>query len=283
MLVTEYNDISIDQLIFTNNFRRSFFARFLRTNPLVLWFLKRTEAYIFSFSDLTVVMTDKIMDYVLRISKNARTLVLPNATSSALITRAKASDKYETRKELGLPMDYFYLAHIGTLTYWDGLEYLLRGMERCENIKNIKLLIIGDGDALPMIRNQVHIDHLEKNIRFFPPMPHDKAFKYLIASDVVPILKTIDTYQLCPIKYYEALGAGKPLICTDIQYINGIADKKFGRVVKCPPPAEEIMDAIEYFFSRKSVLDSWKNEILTFALENHTWEQRVSVLLNTIK
>jgi glycosyltransferase involved in cell wall biosynthesis len=280
LFVAEYNDISVDQLVFVNKYRASFIARFIRTNPAVLWFLGRSEAYIFSRSALVVVMTGKIKEYAQRLFKNSRVLVLPNAASAELVARAGASDKQALRKRLGLGPDLFYLAHIGTLTFWDGLDYLLRGINLCKNRDAMRLLVIGDGDALETIKKLTHELSLDECVMFYPPMPHHDAFDYLLASDVVPLLKTIGSYELSPIKFYETLAAGKPMICTDIPYINEVNGKKYGRVIGLPPQPAEVRDAIEYFYSQRQELDSWKNEIIDVAEKNHTWEIRVTALLD---
>lgn len=280
--IPEYNDIATDQLVFVNKYRASFIAKFIRTNPAILWLIERTEAYVFAKSTFVVVMTQKLGEYVVGLSKTAETLVLPNATSIDLIARAKTMDKYETRKELGLAPDCFYLAHVGTLTFWDGLDHLLRGMALCRGRTELRLLVIGFGDALAAIQKQARDLDLDKNVLFFPSMPHDRAFKYLIATDIVPILKTINTYQLSPIKYYETLAAGKPLITTDIPYINEIGEFPFGKVVSCPPQAQETAQAIDYFHDNRGKLGQWKNDILAYASHYHTWDMRARKLLDKI-
>ncbi|HUI93296.1 MAG TPA: glycosyltransferase [Chitinivibrionales bacterium] len=281
-LVTEYNDISIDQLRFVSRYQTKFITRLLRTNPFVVWFLGFSEARIFSSSSLTVVTTDKIGEYARRLAPGCRALVLPNAASSDLIRRARATDKIAARKELGLDPGPFYLAHVGTFTYWDGLDCLLKGISRCRQKADLRLIIVGFGDALEMTKALAKELGLANQVLFFPPQPHEKAFSFLLASDAVPIIKTIDTYQLSPIKYYESLAAGKPMICTDIPYINEIGRFKFGRVVACPPSPDSVASAIDEFYLLRDSLESWKPEILDYAERNHTWDIRAVALLKAL-
>jgi glycosyltransferase involved in cell wall biosynthesis len=281
-LISEYNDITIDQLVFVNKFRSSLFGKIVRTNPVVLRLIELSEAYVFSKSTIVVVMTDKLREYVLRLSKSSKTLVLPNAASIDLIAQSKVSSKHEMRKELGLAPDCFYLAHIGTLTFWDGLDFLLNGIALCRRHADLRLTIIGFGSALDSIRRQVSDLDLKEKVSFFPAMPHEQAYRYLLASDVVPILKTITAYNLSPIKYYETLAAGKPLIATDIPYINEIGKFPFGKVVSCPPSASETAQAIDYFYENRGKLNAWKHDILAYASKYHTWDIRAGKLLREI-
>ncbi len=96
------------------------------------------------------------------------------------------------------------------------------------------------------------------------------------------MLKTIATYQLCPIKFYETLGLGKLLITTDIPYINSIKEMDFGATVSLPLKKQEIISAIEKIYSMSDQLESKRKSIIKYAKNNHTWDLRVKEIMSSV-
>lgn len=284
--LVEYNDIVVDQLIFAKQHKNwGFIQGFMRTNKVTLKLLKLIEGFVFIRSYLVVAVTDALKIYIEGLIgfENSKVLVVPNATDISFIEWTKKTDKYEMRTKLDLSNDYFYLSHIGTLTYWDGLDFLIKGLNNSKYKTKIKLLIIGKGSAEAGLTQLIKKLNLQENVIFLPPMDRGEAIQYLIASDIVPLIKTIDTYQLCPIKYYEALGAGKPMITTNIKYINEIEALGFGKVVSFPVKISEITDAINFMYENLEWINDIGNQVIDYAEKNCTWEARTEIIIDALK
>lgn len=282
-LCVEYNDITEDQLRFIGtNATWGKRGTWLRTNAISMWCLKKTEAYIFGKSTRCIAITDGIASYILKLEPKARVIVVPNASSEEIIEHAQRAHKAQVRKALSLSQDSFYLVHCGTLTLWDGLDLLINALPLCKSKDSIKLIIVGDGAAKAHLQKLVAQLKLQSTVSFMPSVNHNKAIEYVLAADIIPIIKTITSYQLSPIKYYEALAAGKPMICSDVLYINEIGTFDFGQVVRFPLQAIEIAQAIDYFVENKEKLNTWTQEITTYAQKNHLWKHRAQKIIAAI-
>ena len=283
-IILEYNDLTNEQLKFANSNKQwGFIGGFIRTNYFTQKLIEYREKYCFTKATLNIGVTDALVDYIKLLSPKAKTLVLQNGVSEKLITKHKNKSKIELRKELKLNIDDFIIAHVGTLTYWDGLLELIDVIAelKSENII-VNFIIVGSGSCELKLKELTHKLNLNNQIKFIPPLNHEEALKYIIVADIIPLLKTISSYQLSPMKYYEALGLGKPLIATDIDYINSIKNSDFGIVVSNPLNNDEIKKALIYYYKNKSKLTMLKSKIINYTLNNHTWDIRVKVILKTL-
>ena len=282
--ILEYNDITEDQLKFAKEYNAwGRLGNFIRTNPLTIGLLKKLEKAVFKSADKVLAMTDGIREYILKLQPAAKVIVSPNATDIDLINRFKYYTKRQARRDLGLPEGYFYLIHVGTVTYWDGLDYLLKAVYLAKHKDKIRVIIIGSGQALDLVRKTIAGLDLSANASIHPPMPHEEAIKYAIAADAIPLLKTIASYQVCPIKYYESLGLGKTLLVTDIPYINEIGKLELGKVLQLPLRSEELAGVIDGLIEEGTGEEGARMRIIDYAAGHHTWDKRLAEVLSGLK
>jgi glycosyltransferase involved in cell wall biosynthesis len=122
-----------------------------------------------------------------------------------------------------------------TLLFFMGWLYDFSGMkEVCEElVKNrrkypkIKVMIVGEGDLYPHLKKlQGSNKESKKQIILTGKVPFDDIPRYLSAADIclLPAYKNEIMKNIVPIKLYEYLAAGKPVIATRLK---GIV-KEFG-------------------------------------------------------
>jgi len=80
-------------------------------------------------------------------------------------------------------------------------------------------------------------------------------------------------------KYYEALGCGKPILASNIPYINEAPAMGFGQLVEDCHDVQEIAKALDHFYINKEYYHQLAPKIQAFARHNHTWQQRASAFL----
>ena len=105
------------------------------------------------------------------------------------------------------------------------------------------------------------------NIRVLGPRPYEEIPAYLGAVDVaiMPFAMTPLTMAMSPIKVYEALAAGKPVVSTPIPEL-----AHFGPLVRTATDADGLVGAVEAALSEPAV---WADRRQRFA-EDNTWERR---------
>lgn len=102
--------------------------------------------------------------------------------------------------------------------------------------RDLSAVMVGDGDDLPKYREQACRLDLASRLRFLPPMPAREAFA-LAGTIVVP-----SRAEAMPYIVLEALGAGMPMIATDVGGIPEIFDDK--RDALRQPRASDIAEAM---------------------------------------
>jgi len=126
-------------------------------------------------------------------------------------------DGSRIRERYGVGDDDILLFFMGFLYNFSGLRELAAAMaERRGEYPNIKLMVVGDGDAyedLKGIRDDNNLDSLILTGR----QPYSEIPEFVAASDICILPAHIDEeimQDIVPIKLYEYLAMAKPVIAT---------------------------------------------------------------------
>ena len=125
-------------------------------------------------------------------------------------------DGSQIRQKYGLKDNDIVLFFMGFLYHFAGLKEVAMELANDE-YKNFKLLIVGDGDAYSDLKNIVEKHNLTDKIRLVGKKPYNEIPKYTAASDIciLPAYPNEEIMQdIVPIKLYEYLAMGKPVIST---------------------------------------------------------------------
>jgi len=272
--IIEYNDLFLSQIKFAASKNEwTNFGKFLRLSKFYRLYVEFSEKFSFNKSALIVVVTKKLKDYCLKFNSDNKVLILKNATYKI------GYEQYERESD-----EYLTLGHIGTLTYWDGLTDLIYGMKSCIELFpecKLRLFLIGEGSMKSEIVSLVN--HLKMNHIVF--IENEVSYKFVPELykkiDVVPLLKTIDEYGLSPIKFYEALAYGKSLIVTNIPHIDELPDYA-GSVVDYPLNIDQIALVLKEMFLNKTKIRINEKQIHDYAMEHHTWDNRIKELIKVL-
>ena len=150
-------------------------------------------------------------------------------------------DIKKCRSNLKLSTKERVVCFVGSFHRWHGLEDLIMGMRIvCNEIPYTRLLIIGDDDYLNnklclrnKLQKQISDLGLTENIKLVGRVPYDKVPIYVNASDVCVVMQKKARSGFSPLKMFEYLACGKPVVATDINGISEIiSDCEAGILVK---------------------------------------------------
>ncbi|MBI3244048.1 MAG: glycosyltransferase family 4 protein [Chloroflexi bacterium] len=120
------------------------------------------------------------------------------------------------RAKWGLDAKDVVLLFIGWLYEHTGVEALMRCLPDLP--PNVKLLIVGAGEAEARLKT-LHVDlKLGERVIFTGPQPYDLAPRFMALADVCTLyfdLKPI-TRHIVPIKLYEYMAAGRPVLASPL-------------------------------------------------------------------
>lgn len=185
----------------------------------------------------------------------------------------------ETRHSLGLPEDKKLLILQGSGINVDrGSEELVSAMKMVDD--NILLLIVGKGDAVPALKQQVKNDNLSDKVLFIDRVAPDKLFNYTYLADIGFSLDkdTNINYRFSlPNKIFDYMKAETPVIVSNLPEIAKVVrEADIGLVIADHQP-ETIAAAINELLRNEELLMKYKLNAKTAALV-YTWENEEKVL-----
>ena len=157
-------------------------------------------------------------------------------------------DGYEVRKTYGIKEYDVVLFFMGWLYHFSGLKEVALELAKIKDEKpNVKLLIIGDGDAFNDLQRLREEYDLDSQLILTDKQPYEKIPEFISATNVclLPAYPDERTMQdIVPIKMYEYMAMGKPVITTKLP---GII-KEFGKdhgVIYVDKPEDALKKAVE--------------------------------------
>ena len=190
--------------------------------------------------------------------RGKNTYLLPNAVDTKRFESAKPTLLMD---EIPSPR----IIYLGSLEYWVDCDLLYR-------IATLrpKYSVVLAGP--PPVRPSASLSRLEglPNIHFIGEVKHDLVPGLLREADVaiIPYVQDVRTHDSSPMKLYEYLAAGLPVVSTRLKEVMASeAPVLYGR------SAEEFARAIDHALTG----GKGRQEFLDFARGN-TWEQRLSTI-----
>jgi glycosyltransferase involved in cell wall biosynthesis len=205
------------------------------------------EKRILKNADRVIVINDKLKDFVVeRGSDPERTQV---EKAGVDFERFNSDiDGNEIRARYGIEKDDFVLFFVGWLYHFAGLKEITIELSKIKDEKpNVKLLIVGDGDAfedLQKIRDEYQLDN---QVILAGKQPYENIPAFIAAADIclLPAYPTEKIMQdIVPIKLYEYMACGKSVIATKLPGVM----KEFGEdhgVIYVDKPEDVLNKAVE--------------------------------------
>lgn len=185
---------------------------------------KKFRQFFFKSASKIVAVSPGIKEELIKSFQipSEKIVVIPNGANTELFM---PMCQETAKKELGLDISKKYVCFVGNLAPWQGVECLVEAAPLViENAPETRFLIVGDGMMYIPLQNLVKEYHLEKYFYFTGRIPYDVVPKFINASDICvsPFIRARnEKIGLSPLKIYEYMACGKPVIGSNI---NGVGD-----------------------------------------------------------
>lgn len=204
---------------------------------------------------LVLSINQALRDYTIEMGAlPERSMVLPAGVD--IDRHAAAGDGSEIRNRHGLDSDDLVLFFMGWVYPFSGIREVAERLVAGEGREaRVKLLVVGKGDAWAEIAQLVDRSRAKDTIQLVGYRPYGELPAYLAAADIciLPAHAVPTMENIVPIKMYEYLAAGKPVIATRL---HGLV-KEFGEghgVCYVDRPDQVVPKALELL--RAGALDS---------------------------
>lgn len=108
--------------------------------------------------------------------------------------------------------------------------FMLKAFKKLlERDKNLLLLVVGDGDVLPEMKQVANQDQISENVIFYGMQPHENTKEFYKLADVTVICSLVEGLTITT---YESLAMGTPVVTADIGGQKELVDSTCGAVVQ---------------------------------------------------
>ena len=193
-------------------------------NRILSFIAKNVERRILRNANRIIVINESLTDYSVRLGANPSNVVVIRAGIDLARYDPNISGK-QARKDLGIDSDDFVLFFMGWLYDFSGLKEVAEDVLK-KNSK-LRLLIVGDGDAFGDLQEiRERSGHREKVI-LTGKQPFERIPELIATADVclLPAYNNETMRDIVPIKLYEYMAMGKPVISTELPGVM----REFGR------------------------------------------------------
>jgi len=234
---------------------------FQAIKPLIVRTIEKADRIIAVSQALANIMYDMECD-------RSKIRVINNGVD---VSKFNKIDKKEARIKLDIKMDSKILLSIGALIPRKAHELLIKAVDllvHSKKFKNIKLLIIGEGESRQELFNLIKKRKLENHVELIGQINHSELYKWLSASDLFCLSSKREGW---PTVFFESWACGIPVIATNVHGApEAICSEEYGMLIEKHDP-ELISNIME-----KALLKNWNAETMIQYAHKNSWDNVVN-------
>ena len=244
----------------------------LISRPLVRNIWKRLETLCLPHVRAAITVNDSIAE-IFRSEYSRDFTVIRN------LPKTMPEQAAQGRPENLLPaMDYIILQGNGINIDRGGEEAVLA----MQYVEKVKLLIVGAGDVIPILKNLVKKNKLEDRV-FFIPRQHPEILPYFTRKAIIGLSldkpSSINQRFSLPNKLFDYINNGVPVLVSDLPEVSRIVSTyKVGRILSVLTP-ENLAAAINEILNQPEELKSLRSNCRKASAEL-SWENEKQKLID---
>lgn len=237
------------------------------------------EREVLTGADLRIAVSDEVADQVRQVAGLRDTIVVPNGVDARTFTDPPSRD--QARAALGLDPDATWLGFTGALRPWHGLDNAIRALtllpERC------RLLVAGDGPVRAELEGLAERLRVAHRITWLGQVQHGRIPTVLAALDIAtaPYPRTPE-FSFSPLKAYEYMAAGVPIVASDIGQLSTIVTADAGLLVP-PGDAAALAGACAAVVADPGRFRDGAQRSRRAVLRDHSWTRRAETIVHSVR
>ncbi len=230
------------------------------------------------FADRIIAVTQGIKDYLIQRYK-ARPEKIEVISNGVNISKFKPPVLPQKGKTV-------YLGFAGHLVPWAGLDYLLRGLKIIrKSFPEVHVLIVGDGPGRKILEDLMVELNLSDAVHLYgmvkPEQVPDLLNRFFIGY--IPAIRSRNArIGISPIKLFEYLACGIPVIASDIHGMEIISENKVGFVIE-PESTEALIEATWRLLHDRNLHREMSDRAVKLVREKYTWEKTTERILENCR
>ena len=261
-----------------------------RENGLVYRRFRRKETFLMSNADAVVCISEALkQDLVERGIKPDKIVVVPNGIEPHLLEHGQEKInhaevlEFEQKKQ-----DTVTIGYIGSLRKLEGVDYTAEAVSILQkNGYDVRFFVLtGISGQKELLAYCKKLGILDKTL-VFGPVPHNEVAGYydLIDLFVVSRPKFRVTDLVTPLKPYEAMFHGKPIISADLLAFREIIEHGVTGLLYPPDDVNSLAKTLERCINEEGLVEQLSSAGKSWVLNQRSWDKlaiRYSQLYKTI-
>ena len=229
----------------------------------------RREHTVLGAADLRVAVSAELGERLERIAPGRRTAVVPNGVDAKLF--AELPERAEARERFDLPPSRQVIGFAGGLRPWHGVETAIQALP---STGDVMLAVAGDGPQRETLEQIAAERGVADRVRWLGHLPHDEVPAFLAALDAAVLpYPALDGFAFSPLKLYEYLAAGVPVVASDIGQVREVLEGgRWGTLV--PPGDHEALAAALRSVTASPDARARAADARQHTLAHHSWDER---------
>ena len=187
--------------------------------------------------------------------------------------------KLQIREELRLSKDKKIILYSGNFFAWKGV-YVLAEAAREFDDDFLFVFVGGSPDEEEKFREYLAAHKLATNIKLIGHVSYNQVPKYLAAADVLVLPNSeksdISKYYTSPLKLFEYMAAGQPIVASDLPSIREILNESNAILVKPDdPPALAL--GIRQALANLKIVEKARQDV-----PKYSWAKRAESIINIL-
>jgi glycosyltransferase involved in cell wall biosynthesis len=240
---------------------------------------RAAESQVLEGADLRVAVSEEVAAEVRPFAGGRPLIVVPNGVDVDLFR--DRPDRARARAELGLPASARLLCFTGSLRPWHGLDAAIDATAVLPN--DVHLVVAGDGMVRPELDRRAHDLGLDGRVHWLGQVAHRRIPQVLAACDVaLAPYPAMPEFSFSPLKLYEYLAAGIPVVASSIGQIQHALDGGRWGCLAAPGDPGALAAGIAEVLQDPAAAATRAEAARAFALAEHGWASRAQQVLTAV-
>ncbi len=196
--------------------------------------------------------------------------VVANGVNTLLF---KPAEKAEVRKRLKLDDGFSYVSFVGNLSVWQGVDCLINALPSIlASCSNTRLLIVGDGELRKELMERAEKINAPESTVFIGSIAHESVPAFINASDVSVVFKRPLKSGYSPLKLYEYMACGIPVVASRLPGFE-VVEKSNAGVLVDPGDTVTLAEAVIGLLKNEELRETMGRNGRQLVVQNHSWQK----------
>jgi len=239
-----------------------------------------SEYITYKFCDHIIAVTDRIKSDICTFYhvREEKVTVIGNGANTSSF---RPLSKKEAADVLGVNKDIIIIGYCGSLTQWQGVDYLITAMSHViKRYKNCQLMIVGDGPERDNLLKLSENLGILGQINFIGNVDHGLVPQYINCFDICVCYKKPLISGYSPLKLFEYMACGKPIIASDVPGFELVKEYNIGLLVQ-PESEKDLASAIIELIENRHLVEIMGHNARNYAENEYNWKRVVERYIHT--